>query len=506
MTENQHCDSFMKGFLPFALAAFLIGIVGGFSTVLGPAFVKDLNLPYNNTTWTALATAMSSAACAPILGKLGDVLGKRTTLLLGIAIFGIGNLLNAIAPSLLFMLVARFVVGIGTAAIAPVVIAYIITEFPPNAMARGFSLYMLISSGAVVFGPTLGGFVLEASDWRVLMWICFLISSLIFVACLFLFLKNEAKAISSVNDDFEDVQKTSVLNNFDLIGGIFVVLFFSLLLCIPSFGQNFGWTSTAFIIVFVFAFLTLAGLITAEKRTQNPILESSFMKRKAFLLSVIVLFLTQGLMQANMTNTIIFINYTQPENSIISGYAISIMYLGMSLGAILLGPLADRYEPKNVLSVSLTLTGIGCGLMYFYSTGTSVLLLAAALGVLGFGLGGNRTIFMKIVLSGIPPSTAGTGTGIYGLFRDLSAPFGVAIFVPMFTNHIARKMTELRSDYSATNLSERTAGAIAAVDAIRTLALVEIGCILIGILFVQFLPRIHIDSKATHKQNIETSR
>ena len=60
----------------------------------------------------------------------------------------------------------------------------------------------------------------------------------------------------------------------------------------------------------------------------------------------------------------------------------------------------------------------------------------AALGILGFGLGGNGTIFMKVVLSGLTPQEAGAGTGTYGLFRDLAAPFGVAVFVPLFTNQI----------------------------------------------------------------------
>ena len=67
-------NTYKKGFIPYALAAFLIGIVGGFSTVLGPAFVQDMGIAYNNTTWTALAQAMSTAACAPILGKVGDVI------------------------------------------------------------------------------------------------------------------------------------------------------------------------------------------------------------------------------------------------------------------------------------------------------------------------------------------------------------------------------------------------------------------------------------------------
>ena len=73
--------NYMKGFLPYALAAFLVGIVGGLSTVLGPTFMLDMNLTYNNTTWTALAQAISTAACAPILGKLADIFGRRKTLL-----------------------------------------------------------------------------------------------------------------------------------------------------------------------------------------------------------------------------------------------------------------------------------------------------------------------------------------------------------------------------------------------------------------------------------------
>ena len=112
--ENSS-TSYMKGFVPYALAAFLVGIVGGFSTVLGPAFVQDIGIDYNNTTWTALAQAMSTAACSPILGKLGDMVGRRTTLLLGIAIYTLGNILTALAPFLLFMMAARFIVGIGSA-------------------------------------------------------------------------------------------------------------------------------------------------------------------------------------------------------------------------------------------------------------------------------------------------------------------------------------------------------------------------------------------------------
>jgi len=455
--------AYKRGFVPYALAALLIGLVGGFSTVLGPAFVQDIGIAYNNTTWTALAQAMSTAACAPILGKVGDVIGRRKTLLAGIAVFTLGNVLSALANSLVFMLIARFIVGIGTAAIGPVILAYIATEFPQDKIAKGFSLYMLLSSASVIIGPTIGGLIVSAYGWRSMLWVCTAICTGIYAAC---FLTSR-KQIS--------VKKP--LQDFDVSGAVLILIFFSLLLCIPSFGQNFGWTSAPFLVVLFLAIISLIGLILAEQKSAHPILSSSFIKRSAFVLSVLALFLTQGLMQANMTNTIVFVNYTQPENSAISGYAISVMYVGMSLGAVILGPLADKFEPKRILAGSFLLTGIGCGILLLFTETTSVLLLMAALGILGFGLGGNGTIFMKVALSGLSPQEAGAGTGTYGLFRDLAAPFGVAVFVPLFTNQITGR------------IAVGTAEPAAAVASIHFLAIAEVLCVVLGIVAVLFLPK-----------------
>ena len=454
---------YKRGFIPYALAALLIGLVGGFSTVLGPAFVQDIGIAYNNTTWTALAQAMSTAACAPILGKVGDVIGRRKTLLLGIAVFTLGNVLSALANSLVFMLVARFIVGIGTAAMAPVILAYIATQFPQDKIAKGFSLYMLLSSASVIIGPTIGGLIVSSYGWRSMLWVCVTICAGIFAACI----------LSSKNQ----ISMKKPPQNFDISGAVFVLVFFSLLLCIPSFGQNFGWTSAPFLFVLVAAIASLAGLVLAERKADQPILSGSFIKRSAFILSVLALFLTQGLMQANMTNTIVFVNYTQPNNTAISGYAISVMYVGMSLGAVILGPLADKFAPKRILLGSFLLTSIGCAILLLFTEATSLLVLMAALGVLGFGLGGNGTIFMKVVLSGLTPQEAGAGTGTYGLFRDLAAPFGVAIFVPLFTNQISNRIAAGAVDSAA------------AVASVHFLAIAEILCVVLGIVAVTLLPK-----------------
>ncbi|MBR0446502.1 MAG: MFS transporter [Oscillospiraceae bacterium] len=378
-------------------------------------------------------------------------------------IFTLGNILSALANSLVFMMAARFIVGIGTAAMGPVILAYIATEFPPDKIAKGFSLYMLLSSASVIIGPTIGGLIVSSYGWRTMLWVCVAICAGIFAACI----------LTSRNQ----VSVKQPLQNFDIAGAVLILILFSLLLCVPSFGQNFGWTSTPFVVVLVLAIASLIGLIFAERKSSHPILSGSFIKRGAFILSVLALFLTQGLMQANMTNTIVFVNYTLPNNTAISGYAISVMYVGMSLGAVILGPLADQFEPKRILIGSFVLTGIGCGILLLFSEVTSLWLLMASLGILGFGLGGNGTIFMKVVLSGLSPQAAGAGTGTYGLFRDLAAPFGVAVFVPLFTNQIAGR------------IAAGTAEPAAAVASIHYLAMTELLCVAFGIVAVAFLPK-----------------
>ena len=92
---------------------------------------------------------------------------------------------------------------------------------------------------------------------------------------------------------------------------------------------------------------------------------------------------------------------------------------------------------------------------------------------------------MKVALAGLPPQEAGAGTGTYGLFRDLAAPFGVAVFVPLLTNQI--------TDFIAGGATS----AEAAVQSIHSLAAAELLCIAAGIAAVFCLPRIRSKGEAT---------
>jgi MFS family permease len=478
MNETAN-KSYMKGFVPFAIVAAVLSLCGGFTAAVPSNVVAAWGAPAINTTWITLAYSLGAAAMAPIMGKLGDVLGRRRTILLGTLLFGAGQLLIALCPdgSIAWMLVSRFIVGCGAATMAPVVMAYIMTEFPPEKIGYGFTLYMLLSCGMVIFGPTLGGIVIQKTSWRAVMYICVAFCALTFLCCLLMVKKTD--------------QAKKSMSGFDFVGAIFVLIFFSMFLCIPTFGQASGWTASPTLLCLGAGVIALIVLIAVEKKAASPILNGKFMARKQFILPVIVLFLSQGLLQSCMTNTIMFCIYTTGDRTL-SGIATSVMYIGMALGTIVLGPQADKKEPRSVAAIALVFVAIGAALQLLYSASTSLVLMCAALFFIGLGLGGNGTIFLKVVLSGLDPRAAGSGSGTYNVFRDMSTPFGVALFVPMFSSRV-----DTATLFNKASTPEQLGAAVqGCVSAIHSTAVMQIISVVIGIAVCLMLPKIYADKKA----------
>lgn len=476
-TENKQ---YKKGFLPYAVAAAVLSLCGGLTAAVPSNIVADWGLEESSVTWLALAYSLGAAAMAPIMGKLVDILGRRKTLLLGLLLFTAGPVLAALAPegSLLSVMAFRFLAGVGAAGISPVVMAYIMTEFPPEQLGKGFTVYMLLSCGMVIFGPALGSLLLVRAGWRAVLYVCGGLGILALATCLFL-----------VNTGAGERSRPA---NFDYAGAALVLVFFSMLLCIPTFGQNDGWLAVPTLLCAAVGAVALALLFFVERRAENPILDGRFMARRQFILPVAALFLSQGLLQSCMTNIITFAIVTTGDRTL-SGLATSILYVGMALGTVVIGPLADKKEPRTVAAAALVFVALGAALQLRFTADTGLLLMGAAMFFIGLGLGGNGTIFLKVVLSGLPPQTAGSGSGTYNVFRDMAAPFGVAVFVPLFSGTLARETAVLTGQ----GMGEAAARAIAAVEALHTAALAQVVSVAAGIAVCLLLPRIYTTPKAS---------
>lgn len=468
--ENKN---YLKGFVPYAIAAAVLSLCGGFTasvpTAISTAWSADAYL-----TFITLAYSLAAAAMAPIMGKLGGTLGRRKMLLAALALYGVGQLLIAICPAggIIPLLAFRFMVGIGAAGIAPVVMAYIMMDFPPEKMGQGFTIYMLVANAMVIFGPTLGGIVMAAigtaDAWRTVMWICVAFCAIAFIAC-FVMVK-----------DNPNIPKGS-MKGFDWGGAVFVLLMFGAIVCIPTFGQQNGWASMATIASAVVAVVSLVILVALEKKAASPILSGKFIARKNFILVVVVLFLTQGLMTACLTEIIRF-GYAI-EKATIASIAMSIEYLGMAIGTVVLGPQSDKKEPKFVAAIALVLVAIGSAIMLMINENSGVLAMGGALFFVGLGLGGNITIFMKVALAGVAPAESSSASGTFNVFKDMCAPFGVAIFVPMFVTGMGAKA------------AAGMAVPAAATSSLHTVAIAQLACVIVGIVVCFLLPSVRTEAK-----------
>ena len=471
---------YQKGFIPYAIAAAALSLCGGLMAAVPSNIVADWQLAESNVAWLAMAYSLGAAATAPVLGKIADILGRRKTLLLGLVLLTAGFVLTAIIPDgmLLPVMALRFLSGVGAAGISPVVLAYIMTEFPQEKLGKGFMLYMLISCGMVIFGPALGSVLLVRAGWRVVLYTCTVVGIFAILACLFLTKREESTRRNT--------------GPFDYGGAALVLVFFSMLLFIPTFGQNNGWTALPTLICVAVGSVSLGLLYLVERNAENPILNQQFIARRQFILPVVALFLSQGLLQSCMTNIITFAIVTTGDRTL-SGLATSILYIGMALGTVVIGPLADKREPRTVAAASLIFVALGAALQLRFTAGTGLLLTGAAMFLIGLGLGGNGTIFLKVVLSGLSPQLAGSGSGTYNVFRDMSTPFGVAVFVPLFSRRLAEG-TAMRLEQG---IGETAARAMAAVEAIHATALVQVISVVAGIAVCLMLPKIYTPPKAS---------
>ncbi len=470
-------SNYMRGFIPFAVAACVLSLCGGFTASL-PATVSTQWNMAQAVTYISLAYSVGAAALAPIMGKLGDALGRRKMILIAMAVYTLGQVLIAVCPSgsLAWMLISRFIAGAGAAGMAPVIVAYIMTKFPPEKVGQGFSIYMFLSCLMTVFGPTLGGIVIARAGWRIVMVICVALC-LLSLAIVFFLVEKEEKSRKKVSE---------TLAQFDYLGAVFVLIFFASFMCLFTFGQNNGWISPMTLTTAVIAVVSLLLLFFIERGKKTPILSGAFMARRQFVIPVLVLFLTQGLMQSCMTNIITFCIYTT-GNQLLSSIATSVMYIGMAIGTIVIGPMSDKKEPRMVAAISLLFVIAGSGLQLLITVSSGLPIMCAALFLIGLGLGGNCTTFLKVALSGCAPELANSGSGTYNVFRDMSSPFGVAVFVPMFLGGI--DVVTLQDPNAA-------AGALSTAlhgceSALHTTALVQMAFVIIGFFVCFAIPKVH---------------
>ena len=152
--------------LPLFLGSLDQTIVGAALPAIGRDFGDLQNVP-----WVASAYLLTGTAVTPVVGKLSDIYGRRATMLGAIAVFLVGSILAALAPSLFVLILARAIQGLGGGSLVVVAMTILADIAAPKDRARYYTYFVVVFASAGALGPALGGFFAQYLDWTVIFWI-----------------------------------------------------------------------------------------------------------------------------------------------------------------------------------------------------------------------------------------------------------------------------------------------------------------------------------------------
>ncbi|MFE2218217.1 MFS transporter [Streptomyces canus] len=451
-----------RGLVP--VLAFSGIAVAVMQTLLVPVIAdlpRLLDTTTSNAAWVITATLLSSAVASPIIGRLGDLYGKRRFLLVSLGLMVLGSLVSGFTSDLMPMVLGRAVQGFALGAV-PLGISIIRDELPPE---RHGSAMALMSSSLGIGGALaipLAALVAQNLDWH---WLFFGAAAIGAVAIAAIF------AIIP-----ESAQRTRTRGRFDVIGALGLTLGLVALLLPISKGADWGWGSATTLGLFAAAVVIFLLWGLFELRTKDPLLDLRTASRRQVLLTNLAA-ITVGF--AFFAVTLVMPQLLQLPECTGYGLGMSMVVTGvcaasMGLAMMTVSPLAARLSAARGPKVSL-MTGLVL-LAVAYLAGTALLgavwqiVLGAVLA--GSGVGVAYSAMPPLILGAVDPSESGVANGLNSLMRSIGTSMSSAVVGVVL----------------ASTTQRMGSAEVPTLDGFRTSFLIAAGAALLGLVIAAFLP------------------
>ncbi len=403
------------------IASFLGRLDGTVVNLALPKMISDFGITVSEASWISTAYIIANAIFVPIFGKLGDLIGRKPLYLFGIIGFVISSMLAGLSTNLSSMVFFRVLQAITVSIDYPLALSIIAFTFEDRGRrAQAMGLWSAVFGVAAVFGPLVGGPLIDNFSWRSVFYINVPIGILgAFMAWKFI---------------KEPVQKIKGIKDFDIWGSLLLGLSLGVLVLVLDQGQTWGWTSLNSIASYIISSLSMLGFILVEQRQKEPVVDLKFFKIPTFSISLIASFITFMGMIGGIFLLPIFVQTYLGYDVTKTGYLFIPMAAGMMISAQSGARLAVKYQPKYVVLTGLLWASF---ILYLFSgidlawsfTHIAVLLFCFAL-----GLGFTFAPLTNAAISTVPIHEVGVASSILALVRNIAGAFGVAIFATILTN------------------------------------------------------------------------
>ncbi|GAB6274119.1 MAG: hypothetical protein STSR0004_09820 [Peptococcaceae bacterium] len=410
-----------RGLAAMLLGTFTVVLSLSFLFPATPVIMRDFGVPIEAVAWLSLAYALGASVFEPMWGRLGDMHGRRQNALIGLGLFTAGAFACALSPGIWFMAGARFIQGLGAAAVIPIGMAFIGENFPHAERGRALGVWGMISGAAPAFGPTLGGYLIDWFDWRAIYWVSMLLG-LAGVAAVALVVKESRRARPEP---------------FDLPGAALLFLAAGSLLVAVNQGRSWGWTSPLTVGFAVSFILFLALFIVVERRAAYPVVDLSIVRTRLFAAAGTAVFISFLVFQGAFFLIPFFLQQVQGYPAGQTGQLVMPLFFGIMGASLLSGRMSDRIGARLPAVLGALFTSLALYLLSLAHRETSYDFLLAVMAILGVGIGTLLPPLSRAVTGGVPLRRIGAASGVFNMVRNLGGPFGVAVAATVFAQRTA---------------------------------------------------------------------
>jgi EmrB/QacA subfamily drug resistance transporter len=404
-----------------------------------PKIIGDFGISVTDAAWISTAYILANAVFVPVWGKLGDTAGRKRIYLIGFIGFTIASGLCAVAWNLSSMIIFRIIQGFAVSADYPTAMAIIAITFKDmKERAQALGIWSAAFAAASVFGPLIGGPLIDNFNWRSV----FFINIPLGIIGLFL-------AITFIDESVGE--KRSV--RFDWWGSATLGLALFGLTLVLDQGQTWGWLSLTSIFWYAFTVIFSIIFYTVELREPEPIVNFQFFKSSIFTNTLINNFIVFMALIGAIFLIPIFAETFLGYNATQTGYLFIPLAIALIAGAPLGGRLIGKVKPSIVIFASTFGAGIGILLLSAIDPHSTALDLSIPMCIMAFSLGFGMAQRTNLVAVAVPKEDIGEASAILALVRNISGAFGVAIFSTLLNNSISSNVIAIaqQSVLRATN-------------------------------------------------------
>jgi EmrB/QacA subfamily drug resistance transporter len=418
-----------NGSSPRLTLAVLAAVVAAFSMLQSlvspalPVIERDLDTTASTVTWVFTALLLSVSVATPLLGRIGDMVGKERTLLIALTALAIGCLLAALAPNIGVLIGARVIQGLG-GAVFPLAFGIIRDEFPAERVPSVVGVVSAIIAVGGGLGIVLAGPIVAALGWRWLFWI-----PLIVVVLAAVLVRRYVPA-----------SPQRVPGRIDWLAAALLSGWLVALLLPLSAGRSWGWSSLLTIGLFAAAAVLLVAWITVELRSANPLIDMRMMRLPAVWTTNLVALLFGAAMfavyafvpQFMQIPTVAGFGFGSSVTQ--AGLLMLPMLVTMAVTGSLSGPIAPYFSVKSqvVWGSALSLVA-SLAFAEFHDEPWQVALSTALFGV---GLGLAYASMTSLIVQNVPREQTGAATGMNANIRTIGGSIGTALASSIITGHL----------------------------------------------------------------------